>query len=70
MRISIGNELNDDVVNREMTSEEVTAWKVAQQEGSAKTAQIEASRTALASARAKLAALGLSEAEVAAVLGN
>jgi hypothetical protein len=66
--------VNDNGTNREMTAAEEAAYKVAAQqiEGdlAALASALDAKAAALASARAKLTALGLSEAEVAALLGG
>jgi len=56
----------DDVV-RPMTTEEHTAYKAQQAAYAAKQAEAEAKVAARESALAKLAALGLTEAEVAAL---
>lgn len=61
----------DDV--REMTVDEYADWQQLQAEletqAAAQAAAADAQAAALASARTKLAALGLTEAEVAALLG-
>lgn len=54
---------------REMTVEEHAAYKQLQDELTSQVAAADAKAVALASARKKLAALGLTEAEVAALLG-
>jgi hypothetical protein len=58
----------DDTV-REATSEEAARIEQYRRESAEQVAAIKARAAALVSARAKLAALGLSEAEVAALLG-
>lgn len=63
----------DNGEHRAMSDAEFVAWKANGEEvarqAAAKVAAIEAAAAAKASARAKLAALGLSEAEVSALLG-
>jgi hypothetical protein len=65
--------VNDNGVDREMTSAERAAYETFQTEAAkelaAKAAAIEAAVAAKVSARAKLTALGLTEAEVSALLG-
>jgi hypothetical protein len=56
----------DDLV-REMTTEEHTAYKAQQAEAAAQKAEADAKATARTSALAKLAVLGLTEAEIAAL---
>lgn len=58
----------DDIV-REATPEEAARFDALRRESEAQVAALEAVAAAKASARAKLAALGLSEDEVAALLG-
>lgn len=58
----------DDTV-REATSEEAARLDALRRESEAQVAALEAAAAAKASARAKLAALGLTDAEVAALLG-
>jgi hypothetical protein len=53
-----------------MTSQEFTEWKEHVLELEARAAASDAKAAAITSARAKLAALGLSEAEVSALLGG
>jgi hypothetical protein len=62
--IQIGDEV------REMTSQEFTEWKEHVLELEARAAAADAKAAAITSARAKLTALGLSEAEVSALLGG
>lgn len=54
---------------REMTAEEYAEWQQLQADLEAQAAAADAIASARASAKTKLAALGLSEAEVAALLG-
>lgn len=65
--IQIGNEI------REMTDKEFTEWQTLTAEiverKAAELAALEAAAAAKISARAKLAALGLTDAEIAAFLG-
>jgi hypothetical protein len=65
--------INDNGIDRDMTPDEKAnydAWvKVAQQEQAAAAAAKDAKAAALVSARTKLAALGLSDDEIAALLG-
>lgn len=65
--------VNDNGTVRPMTDTEQAAHSQAQREAQAYLAQIavaaDAKAAALASARTKLAALGLTDAEVAALLG-
>ena len=65
--------INDNGVDRDMTPEEEAAHKkaalLAAKDDEARIAALEAVAAAKASARAKLAALGLTEAEVSALLG-
>ena len=58
-------QIDDEV--RPMTTEEHNAYKALQAEAKAQQAEAEARATARSSALAKLAALGLTEAEVAAL---
>jgi len=62
--IQIGDEV------REMTADEHDDWKSAGADAAALAAAADAKAAALASARSKLAALGLTDAEVAALLGG
>lgn len=59
----------DDTV-REATSNEAAAIDAQRAEAKAQAAAADAKAAALASARAKLAAIGLTDAEVAALLGG
>lgn len=65
--------VHDGVQHREMTSSEFAEWQALTKEvadrQAAEIAAVEAVAAAKASARAKLAALGLTEAEVSALLG-
>ncbi len=65
--------INDNGIDREMTADEKAAhdaWaKIAEEEQAAYLAQIAAQQAARQSVIAKLAALGLTEAEIAALLG-
>lgn len=56
-------------IDREATPEEIKAHEQLCREAAAQSAAIEAAAAAKVSARAKLAALGLTDAEVAALLG-
>jgi DNA-binding NarL/FixJ family response regulator len=58
-------QINNEV--REMTDEEFEAYKQLQAEAQAEEAEQEAKKVARESALAKLAALGLTEAEIAAL---
>ncbi|NBW15436.1 MAG: hypothetical protein EBR82_46320 [Caulobacteraceae bacterium] len=70
MKIAIGNDLNGGVVTRDMTEAEVQQWEKAAEEAEAtRNARIEKDEAA-ASARAKLAKLGLTEAEITAIIGG
>lgn len=64
---------NDNGTDRDMTLAEVAAYEQAAADAAAdaaaRAAIADAKAAALASARTKLAALGLTEAEVAALLG-
>lgn len=66
--------INDNGIDRDMTAAEKAeydAWVAVAQQEQAAAAQIAADRAAAAaSGRAKLAALGLTEAEIAALLGT
>jgi hypothetical protein len=65
--------INDNGIDREATSDEVAyineSQTAAQADTAARKAQADAKAVALASARAKLADLGLTEAEVKALVG-
>lgn len=65
--------VNDNGIQRPMTDAEKAAHKQAQTEAQSYTAELaaaaDAKAAALASARTKLAALGLTDDEVAALLG-
>lgn len=58
-----------DNVVRDATPEEVARIDAQRQEGAAQAAALEAAATAKVSARAKLAALGLNDDEIAALVG-
>jgi hypothetical protein len=62
--IQIGNEV------REMTEAEYAQWQLDQQEAQAQQEALEAKLAAKESAKAKLAALGLTEDEVNAIIGG
>ena len=66
--------INENGVDRDMTSEEEAAHKkaalLAAKDDEARIAALEAVAAAKASARAKLAALGLTDEEIAAVVGG
>ena len=66
--------INDNGVDRDATPQEQAAIEQAQDEAqaaaAANAAALDARNAALASARTKLAALGLTDAEVAALLGG
>lgn len=62
--IYIGNE------SREMNDDEYAQWQADKQVHEAAAAAADAKAVALASARSKLAALGLSDAEIAALVGQ
>ena len=61
--IQIGNEV------REMTAAEYSQWQVDNEAHAAAAAAADAKAAALVSARAKLTALGLTDNEIAALLG-
>ena len=65
--------INDNGVDRDMTSDEIAAYKAAQKsiddEIAEREAAAEAAAAAKQSARAKLKALGLTDAEIAALVG-
>ena len=65
--------INDNGVDRDMTPDEIAAYETAQQsinaENDARAAAVEAAIAAKESAKAKLASLGLTEAEVNAIIG-
>lgn len=63
MKIQIGTEIRD------MTPDEVAEYDAAMNDQQNVIAQIEAAEAARTSAKAKLAALGLTEAEIAALVG-
>lgn len=63
MKIQIGEEV------REMTDDEKANYDAVKREASAQVAAIEAAAAAKVSARAKLKALGLTDAEIAALVG-
>ena len=66
--------INDNGTDRDMTPQEETAHKeaalLAAKDDEARHAALEAVAAAKASARAKLAALGLTDEEIAAVVGG
>jgi hypothetical protein len=62
--IQIGDEV------REMTADEYAQWQEDNEAHAATAAAADAKAAAIASARTKLAALGLTDAEVAALLGQ
>lgn len=61
--------IHDGHTQREMTADEVAQHAKDVADAAAKAAVADAKAAALASARTKLAALGLTDAEVAALLG-
>ena len=65
--------INDNGIDRDMTPEEETAYKkaasLATKDDEARIAALEAVAAAKASARAKLKALGLTDDEIAALVG-
>ena len=65
--------INDNGFDRDMTGDEIAAYKAAQKsiddEIAEREAAAEAAAAAKQSARAKLKALGLTEAEIAALVG-
>jgi D-alanyl-D-alanine carboxypeptidase len=63
-KIQIGDEV------REMTDAEYAQWQTDNEAHAAQAAAVEAQAAARASALTKLAELGLTEAEVAAILGG
>ena len=62
--IQVGDEV------REMTEAEYAQWQLDQQEAQAQQEALEAKLAAKESAKAKLAALGLTEDEVNAIIGG
>ena len=58
-----------DGIDRDMTAEEIVELDETRAELAAKIAAIEAAAAAKVSARAKLKALGLTDAEIAALVG-
>ena len=67
--IRVHDMATDEIIDREMNEEEFTAYKADKVEAEAR-AKAEADKVAAkASAQAKLAALGLTEEEVASILG-
>jgi hypothetical protein len=66
--------INDNGTDRDMTPAEAAAYEQAVADApaaaAARAAAADATAAALASARTKLAALGLTDAEVAALLGD
>jgi hypothetical protein len=66
--------INDNGTDRDMTAAEAAIYEQAiadaQAEAAASAAALNARKAALASASTKLAALGLTDAEVAALLGG
>jgi hypothetical protein len=66
--------INDNGTDRDMTAAEAAIYEQAiadaQAEAAASAAALNARKAALASARTKLAALGLTEAEIVALLGG
>jgi len=68
--IRIHDMATDEIIDREMNEEEFTAYKADKVEAEAR-AKAEADKLAAKqSAQAKLAALGLTADEVAAIVGN
>jgi DNA-binding NarL/FixJ family response regulator len=63
----IHNSETDEVIDREMNAEEFALYTARNKEIEAQQAEVEAKATARASALAKLAALGLSADEIAAL---
>ena len=61
--------IQDGHETREMTAAEYAEWQQLQADLDSQAAAADAKAAALASARTKLASLGLTEAEVAALLG-
>jgi hypothetical protein len=66
--------INDNGTDRDMTAAEAAAYEQAVADApaaaAARAAALDARNAALASARTKLAALGLTEAEIVALLGG
>jgi hypothetical protein len=58
----------NEIVDREMNAAEFAEWQQLQTEETERRSAVEATIVARASARAKLAALGLTDAEIAALL--
>jgi hypothetical protein len=61
--------INDNGIERDMTPDEIANYEAVIATAEADTAAIQAKAQAVASARAKLSALGLTEAEVKALVG-
>jgi len=65
--------INDNGLDRDMTPDEIAAYEAAQKSiddaAAEREAAAEAAAAAKASARAKLKALGLTDAEIAALVG-
>jgi hypothetical protein len=61
--------INDNGIERDMTPDEIANYEAVIATAEAENAAIQAKAQAIASARAKLAALGLTEAEVKALVG-
>jgi len=65
--IRIHNTETNEVIDREMNAAEFKQYEIDQAASAARQAEAEAKATAKASALAKLAALGLTEEEIAAL---
>lgn len=66
-KIAEHNIETDEFIVREMTDEELTQYEIDLADAALESAKIDAKIAAKASARAKLAALGLTEDEIAAL---
>ena len=67
--ITIHNCETQEIIEREMTDEEFFQYEIDQKDSQGIQAKIKIEKAAKASAQAKLAALGLTEEEVASILG-
>jgi len=68
--ITIHNCETQEIIEREMTDEEFSQYEIDQKDSQGIQAKIKIEKAAKSSAQAKLAALGLTDDEVAAIVGN
>ena len=68
--ITIHNCETQEIIEREMTDEEFFQYEIDQKDSQGIQAKIKIEKAAKSSAQAKLAALGLTDDEVAAIVGN